>query len=109
VLSGEKNEIFGDIVGYCGMYTTPGEGEIVNVAVHPAFRRRGIARRLLKRLLEEGRDAQVERFILEVRRSNENAVALYEGLGFQTLGIRPGFYEHPREDALIMCREDSTS
>ncbi len=92
-----------EILGYCGMYASPGEGEIVNVAVRPDCRRRGIACRLLTALLETGRQSGVERFILEVRAGNVGAIRLYEQLGFEPLGVRKGFYEHPREDAVIMA------
>lgn len=95
----------GEIIGYCGMYVSPGEGEIVNVAVDPCFRRRGAAQALLDYLIRESTRRGVTRWILEVRVSNKGAIALYERMGFESLGIRRGFYESPREDALIMARE----
>ena len=57
----------------------------------------------LTALLETGRQSGVERFILEVRAGNVGAIRLYEQLGFEPLGVRKGFYEHPREDAVIMA------
>ena len=59
---------------------------------------------MLEYLLEKGRNAGVEAFILEVRKSNENAIHLYEKLGFVTEGIRKNFYEKPVEDGLIMWK-----
>jgi len=96
----------GKVVGYCGMYVSPGEGEIVNVAVAPGSRRRGIAKRLLTCLLSESAKRGIHSCLLEVRKSNAGAIALYEKMGFKSLGIRKNFYESPREDALIMARTE---
>ena len=93
------------VVGYIGMYISLDEGEITNVAVAPWARRRGIGSQLVRRLVEEGRRAGVRRFVLEVRYSNIAAVELYHGQGFVEVGIRPGFYERPKEDARIMVKE----
>ena len=68
------------------------------------YQNRGIGRMMLEYLLEKGRNAGVEAFILEVRKSNENAIHLYEKLGFVTEGIRKNFYEKPVEDGLIMWK-----
>jgi ribosomal-protein-alanine N-acetyltransferase len=95
----------GKIAGYCGIYLTAEEGELVNIAVIQSMRRKGMARCLLEEavriLLENG----VEALYLEVRVSNEPAIRLYESMGFSTEGIRKGFYEKPREDARIMKLE----
>lgn len=92
----------GVTVGYVGCQTVLDEGYITNVAVLPAFRRRGIAERLLGALLER---AEGLSFVtLEVRESNQAAIALYEKMGFSRVGIRKGFYTEPTEDAVLMTR-----
>ena len=78
------------------------EGDIDNVAVLPEFRNLGIAGKLLDGLLDMGRQKGVTEFTLEVRVGNEYAIKLYEKAGFVSEGIRPGFYEDPKEDANIM-------
>jgi len=92
------------IVGMCGLRNVIGTGEITNVGVLPAFRRRGIARRLLETAIREGEKAGTEEFTLEVRAGNGAAIALYDAFGFAVEGRRRDFYEAPREDALIMWR-----
>ena len=87
------------VVGYLGCHHIAGEGFITNVAVHPAHRRRGIARKLVAAAIEQG--CSLSRLTLEVRESNAPAIALYRSLGFVKDGIRPRFYTHPTEDAGI--------
>lgn len=90
------------IVGMCGVKKIFEEGDISNVAVHPAYRGRGISRKMLEVLMREAREDGVQAFTLEVRAGNEIAVNLYESLGFCTEGVRPRFYDDPVEDGLIM-------
>ena len=78
---------------------------VMNVAVDPDLQRRGIATRLLERLFELTHDDQRRGYTLEVRVSNEDAIALYEKLGFVRQGIRRAYYTDNREDALIMWRD----
>jgi len=78
---------------------------IMNIAVSPDFRRRGIATALLERLFELTDDGSRRGYTLEVRVSNDGAIRLYERLGFTARGIRRGYYTDNREDALIMWRE----
>ena len=78
---------------------------IMNVAVDPERQRRGIATQLLERLFELTRDDERRGYTLEVRVSNEDAIRLYEKLGFRSRGVRRGYYTDNREDALIMWRE----
>ena len=78
---------------------------IMNIAVSPDFRRRGIATALLERLFEQTDDRSRRGYTLEVRVSNDGAIRLYERLGFTARGIRRGYYTDNREDALIMWRE----
>lgn len=92
-----------ELLGYVGIYCTLDEGEITNVAVAPAARRRGIARALLTELKQQLACRNVARIVLEVRVSNEPAIRLYEQMGFSVLGVRKNFYEKPTEDAYIMA------
>jgi ribosomal-protein-alanine N-acetyltransferase len=90
------------IVGYVGMYQAIDEGEITNVAVFEPYRKRGIGRALLKALAAGAGARGVSRIVLEVRVSNQPAIALYEQMGFRRIGTRKGFYDFPKEDADIM-------
>ncbi len=92
-----------ELLGYVGIYCALDEGEITNVAVAPAARRRGIARALLTELKQQLACRNVARIVLEVRVSNEPAIRLYEQMGFSVLGVRKNFYEKPTEDAYIMA------
>jgi ribosomal-protein-alanine N-acetyltransferase len=74
------------------------------VVVAERYRNRGVAQAMLGELIARGESDQVEAFTLEVRVSNAPAIHIYEKLGFVCEGIRPGFYEKPREDAMIMWR-----
>lgn len=94
------------IVGECGVRNIFGEGEITNVAVHPLYRGLGIAARMMGTLIEESLLLGITAFTLEVRAGNRPAIGLYQKFGFQTEGVRAGFYEKPVEDALIMWRRE---
>jgi len=94
----------GDIVGHCGVMNILGEGEITNVAVHPSYRGRGYGKRLIEVLLLEGEENGIQDFTLEVRKGNASAIHIYEAAGFRAEGIRPGFYDNPKEDAIIMWK-----
>ncbi len=91
-----------EIAGYCGSLQSFENADIVSIAVRSDLRRRGIGEKLLERLMADGRLAGVERFFLEVRQSNESAIALYEKAGYRIQGRRKNYYDAPREDALIM-------
>lgn len=92
------------IVGCCGLWISFEDADVCNVVVDSGFRRKGIAERMLCFLMEKGKEAGVSNFTLEVRKGNEGAIRLYEKLGFVTEGIRKGFYDNPKEDALIMWK-----
>jgi ribosomal-protein-alanine N-acetyltransferase len=92
----------GVIIGYVLFWLLPGAIDIHNVAVHIDYRRRGIARMLLDRVVAEARVHCIPRVLLEVRRSNLPAQKLYEGMGFVTTGVRKGYYSDNGEDALAM-------
>jgi len=93
------------LVGYVVALVLGDEGEIADVAVAPVARRRGIARQLLQRVMAELVQAGVRSLYLEVRESNSAARALYASLGFQQVGRRRGYYQHPSEDALLLKRD----
>ncbi len=95
----------GTVLGYAGLLVVLDEGYITNVAVRPAFRRQGIAADLLTVFDRFARGNHLAFLTLEVRASNEPALALYEKLGYRRMGLRKNYYEHPKEDAVIMTRE----
>ncbi len=91
----------GQLVGFAAMRVAAGLGEILNVAVHPNYCRRGIAFSLLSKLLQEARHQSCEELSLEVNIRNRAAISLYTKLGFLEVGRREKFY-NAKEDALIM-------
>ena len=93
------------VLGYVGSQTVLDESDMMNLAVDPAFRRRGIARALVCALIEQLRKMGSRCLTLEVRASNESAQALYACLGFVQVGRRKNYYLNPREDALILRKE----
>ena len=93
------------VAGYIGSQTVMDETDMMNVAVHPDFRRRGIAEALVTGLVEELRNKGSHCLTLEVRATNVPAIALYEKLGFSEIGRRKNYYRNPREDALILRKE----
>lgn len=95
----------GWLAGYIGSQSVLGEADMMNLAVDGRFRRRGIGRELVQALVQALTDRQVSALTLEVRASNDAALALYRSLGFLTVGRRPGYYARPREDAVIMRKE----
>jgi ribosomal-protein-alanine N-acetyltransferase len=94
-----------DVVGYIGYRVVIDEMHIVIIAVHPAWRRRGIARFLLCGAMAQARQAACTKATLEVRVSNTGAQQLYYRLGFAPVGTRPRYYTRPPEDALILWRD----
>ena len=101
-LVAEENGI---VCGYVGSQTVLDETDMMNIAVHPDCRRKGIAAALiaeLVRLLKE-RGSRILR--LEVRESNAPAISLYETMGFTQLGLRKNYYRNPKENALILGKE----
>ena len=95
----------GRVAGYIGSQTVCNETDMMNVAVHPDFRRRGIAEALIIALVEQLKVEESHCLTLEVRASNVPAIALYEKLGFEEIGRRKNYYRNPREDALILRKE----
>ena len=90
------------VVGYIGSQTVLDESDMMNVAVHPDHRRRGVAEALVTALSDALKARGSVSLTLEVRASNEPAKALYEKLGFALAGRRPNYYRNPKEDALIL-------
>jgi ribosomal-protein-alanine N-acetyltransferase len=95
----------GTLAGYLIVSRYVDAWHVMNVAVDPDYRRRGIARALLGELFGLTQDDGRRGYTLEVRVSNAGAIALYERLGFRSSGIRRGYYTDNREDALIMWRD----
>jgi len=92
----------GVTVGYAMAFASGDEADIVNLAVMPEYRRRGIGRALLQMLLWHLRQAGVKSSFLEVRSSNEKAKELYISEGFSEIGVRRNYYNKPKENALVM-------
>jgi len=93
------------VAGYAGIQVVLDEGCITNVAVRPDCRRQGIAGKLLQVFLDFAQANHLAFLTLEVRASNYDAIALYGSRGFRSVGRRKNYYEHPREDAIIMTKE----
>lgn len=93
------------VVGYVGSQTVMGETDMMNVAVHPNCRRRGIAKGLLEALIRTLKKLGSRSLTLEVRASNEPAITLYTEFGFLEAGRRRNYYRNPKEDALILRKE----
>ena len=94
----------GVLVGYCACWLVFDELHINSLAIDPAWRRRGLARHLLAAAFEDAAARGATSATLEVRRSNDAARGLYEGLGFRVEGTRRDYYQNPREDGLILWR-----
>ena len=94
----------GEVAGYVLARVVADEGEILNLAVAPAHRRRGIARALLELVLRQFAARQVGQVFLEVRESNAAALELYRRQGFESAGRRAGYYHRPEEAALVLRR-----
>ena len=95
----------GRMLGYVGSQTVLGESDMMNLAVRPDCRRRGIGKALVEALCEALRVEKAVSLTLEVRASNEAAKALYAALGFTSVGCRPRYYSRPTEDAELFRKE----
>ena len=95
-------ECDGTIIGYACYMMVATEGHLTNIAVPEAHRRKLVAKRLLETILQVIKKAGCEFILLEVRASNEAAIAFYSKYGFQDLYHRPRYYRNPVEDALVM-------
>ena len=96
----------GDVLaGYVGSQSVMGESDMMNIAVDAHYRRQGIAQALVEALVAQLKEKGNHSLTLEVRISNQPAIALYEKLGFAQVGRRPNYYRNPKEDALILRKE----
>ena len=98
-------EVNGGVVGYIGSQSVLDSADVMNIAVAPQCRRCGIGKMLIHELMTCLCARGIRFLILEVRVSNEPAIALYNQLGFCEIGRRPKYYRHPTEDALILRKE----
>lgn len=98
-------EIDGCVAGYVGSEAVLDSADMMNIAVAPEYRKRGIAEALIKVLVEHLQQRDILFLLLEVRVSNAPAIALYNKLCFEQVGRRPKYYTNPREDALILRKE----
>lgn len=94
------------IVGYIGIWKILDEADITNIAVREDCRSKGIGQLLLREGIGMAKNEGIKDLTLEVRKSNEHAIKLYEKNGFKSVGIRPNFYDKPKEDAIIMWKWD---
>jgi [ribosomal protein S18]-alanine N-acetyltransferase len=94
------------VAGFCAFWRVADQIHINNLAIRPELRNRGLGRVLLQHVLREAERLGAVHATLEVRRSNAAARRLYEGAGFRIAGIRPSYYTHPIEDALILARDN---
>ncbi len=93
------------VLGYIGSQTVLPEADIMNAAVLPEYRKRGIGEKLILSLISVLKDNGVTQISLEVRVSNLPAISLYKKFDFIQVGRRPAYYRHPKEDALILRKE----
>jgi ribosomal-protein-alanine N-acetyltransferase len=90
------------ILGYICFWPVADEIQMLNLAIHPDYRRQGLGRELVTFLLVQAEEKGISKVLLEVRVSNQAAIALYRSLSFEVLYRRPGYYEPDGEDALVM-------
>ena len=97
----------GDVAGYGILSVAAGEAHILNLCIEPAFRSHGYGERLLDDMLFRARTSSVREIFLEVRPSNENALALYKKKGFYVVANRPAYYQaqEGREDAAVLAKK----
>ena len=93
------------VIGYVGSQSVINEADMMNLAVDADFRRQHIGEKLVLSLIDHLKQQQISSLTLEVRVSNDAAVSLYEKHGFVQVGRRPGYYQKPKEDALILRKE----
>ena len=91
----------GDLTGYIAFSLIEDEMEILNLAVHPDFRRRGIGTALLDRAFGICREKGIAKSFLDVKESNQSALNLYKKFGYTQIGVRKKYYPDTREDALL--------
>ncbi len=97
----------GTLLGYINFYLIGEEAHMLNLAVHPGWRKKGLATQLLGRVIELLTQRNAAHFYLEVRESNDDAIKLYKKFGFEMIGRRKRYYVKTNEDALVMHLESS--
>lgn len=97
----------GRVIGGAAYRNILGDVEITNVELEKEYRGNGYSHILIEEVIKEGKNSGGESFTLEVRKSNLAAIHLYESHGFVTEGVRKGFYDFPKEDALIMWNRNA--
>ncbi|MBQ6315705.1 MAG: ribosomal protein S18-alanine N-acetyltransferase [Mogibacterium sp.] len=102
--SDPENGILGDVIGYADMWIVAGEAELNNIAIDEKYRGHHFGEQLLDHLLTKCREAGCKVMNLDVRKSNQAAIALYEKMGFERVGIRPRYYRNNKEDAILMTK-----
>lgn len=90
------------VIGYAVLWVILDQGELANLALTTNRRGGGLGAHLLRHVLTRARTRGVEKLFLEVRASNQRAIELYRSFGFEDVGIRRGYYDHPKEDAKVM-------
>ena len=98
-----------NVIGTAAMYLVAGdEGDLMNISVDRRYRNQGICSRMVDYVIKQGQAEGLLDFTLEGRAGNAAAIRVYEKNGFRTEGVRPGYYEDPEEDALIMWKRRQT-
>ncbi len=97
-------EVDNKIVGYSIHWVIIDEAHLSNIAIDPLYRRMGIGRFLLEKLVESTKKKGAKFITLEVRASNSSAISLYKKMNFKVIGTRKNYYTNPLEDALIMMK-----
>lgn len=95
----------GNVLGYVGSQTVLGETDMMNIATHPDYRKKGIGTALITALIDVLAKQGSHSLMLEVRASNDSAISVYKKLGFSEVGRRKNYYRNPKEDALILRKE----
>ena len=93
------------VIGYVGSQTVLGETDMMNIAIHPDYRKQGIGTALIEALIGELNNRGSHSLMLEVRASNDPAISVYCKLGFVEVGRRKNYYRNPKEDARILRKE----
>ena len=102
---GHSDVVLGKLIGYIVIWLVAEESHVLNIAVHPDYRRKGIGKRLIKFIMDFLLNKSTRAVYLEVRKSNTAAQKLYRGLGFREIGVRKGYYSDNKEDAVVMGLE----
>lgn len=93
-----------DVAGYMALLQLVDESDLVSIGVHEDYREMGIAREMMDIAYEMAQERGIAKIHLEVRESNIPAISLYESEGFERIGVRKGYYDKPKEDALLYTK-----